>query len=377
MRELQKKKRKLSRSKAQRGRLVITGGHLTPALALINEIKKDDPGWQIYYFGRKYALEGSKEKSFEFKTISQLEGVKFVPLVAGKLQRRWTRYAIVHLLKIPIGFLMALIWLLKIRPKLIISFGGYLSVPVVISGRLLGIPSITHEQTAAMGLANRINSLFVKKIAVSFPSLLKELDSKRAVWTGNPLRPEIFKKKPSKSSQLWSKIDPKKPLLYITGGKTGSVTINRVVKKIIPQLVKKFFVLHQIGLDQSIQPGRKKDYLAVRFVDNGDIGWVLNRAALVVSRAGANTVLELAALAKPVILIPIPWSAGNEQMKNAQFLKELGLAEIIEQDQLDEKTLLATIAKMTKNSGQYRLKSVNQDHQLAAKRLWQLAKSVL
>lgn len=364
--------------KKMQKRLVITGGHLTPALALINEIKKDDSDWQIYYFGRKYALEGSKEESFEYKTVSQLEGVKFIPLVAGKLQRRWTRYAILHLIKIPVGFFMALVWLLKIRPSLIVSFGGYLSVPVVASGWLLGIPSITHEQTAAMGLANKINSFFVKKIAVSFPSLLKEIGSKKVVWTGNPLRPEVFRKEPPKSSRLWPKINFQKPLLYVTGGKTGSVTINRVIKKALPQLTKKFFVLHQIGLDPSAKPTRRKNYLAVRFVENGDIGWVLNRAALVISRAGANTVLELAALAKPAILIPIPWSAGDEQRKNAQFLKKLGLAEIIEQDQFDEKTLLTTIAKMMKNQNRYRLKPGQQrEYRLAAKRLWQLAKSVL
>lgn len=364
-------------SHRQQKRLVITGGHLTPALALINEIKKDRGKWQIYYFGRKYALEGLKKPSFESRTISQLKNVYFVPLEAGKIQRRWTRYTLVHLIKIPFGLLMAFFWLLKIRPKLIISFGGYLSVPVIIAGWFLGIPSITHEQTPVMGLANRINSFFVKKIAVSFPSLLSKLNSEKVVLTGNPLRSEIFKRKPTQSSRLWPKINSPKPLLYITGGKTGSAIINQIIKKAIPRLTKKFFVIHQIGLDPSMRPMRKKDYLAIRFIGNNDIGWVLNRAVLVISRAGANTVLELAALKKQAILIPIPWSAGDEQRRNAQFLKNLGLAEIIEQDQFNEKILLTTITKIIKKTRQGQVKSVSQDYRLAAEKLWSLAKSVL
>ena len=194
--------------------------------------------------------------------------------------------------------------------------------------------------------------------------------------TGNPLRSEIFREKPLQSSLLWPKINHKKPLLYVTGGRTGSVMINRVVGLIIPQLTEKFFVLHQIGLDLSLKPARKRDYLAVRFIDNDDIGWVLNRAALIVSRAGANTVSELAALKKPAILIPIPWSAGDEQRKNAQFLKKLGLAEIIEQEQLNEKILLRSIFKVVSRRGNYKLKSTI-DYQSAPKKLWQLSKSVI
>ncbi len=361
----------------QKQRLVITGGHLTPALALIEEIQRSDPNWQIFYFGRKYALEGVKETSFEFRTVSQLKGVRFIPLVAGKIQRRWTRYSLIHLLKIPIGFFLALFWLIKIRPRLIVAFGGYLSSPVVIAGWLLRIPAISHEQTITIGLANRINLLFVRKMAVSFPNLKRQLKSQKVVWTGNPLRPEIFNRRPRSSSSLWRRINPKRPLLYVTGGKAGSALINQVIRMMIPQLTQKFFVLHQIGLDPSIEPEKRQNYLAVRLVENNDIGWVLNRARLVICRAGANTVLELAALAKPAILIPIPWVSANEQEKNARFLKRLGLGEIIPQNQFNPETLWRTIIKMEQNWDRYRPRRPIPDNRQAARRLWQLAQSVL
>jgi len=363
-------------------KVVITGGHTTPAIALIERIKKEG-GWEIYFFGRKYALEGLKEESFEFKSVSSLAEVRFIPLNTGRLQRRFSRHTIPSLLRVVRGFFSSFIWLVRIKPDLIVSFGGYLSVPVVIAGWLLRIPSLTHVQTSALCLADRINLHFVKKIAVSFPELLKDLPSDKAVFTGNPLREEIFWKEPREKSELFDQLKTvEKPLLLITGGKTGSKIINSTVKKILPQLRKRFFVLHQVGLDRDIKPEKRRNYLSVRFIDNKDIGWILNRVHLIVSRAGANSVLDFAALEKPAVLIPIPWTAANEQGKNAAFLEGLGLAEVINQKALNPKLLLETVLAVSSNIDRYKIERppswwLRFNPRDSAGRLWLAAKEIL
>jgi len=357
-------------------KVVITGGHNPPAKAVIEEIKKEKGGWQIFYFGRKHTLEGSKEKSFEYQELKNDAEINFIPLTSGRLQRRFTIYTLFSLLKIPLGLITALFWLLKIRPDVIISFGGYLSVPVVIAGWMLKIPSITHEQTRSVGLANKINSRFAKKIALSFPETLKQVSSKRAVLTGNPM---INFSSPSKKSPLYSLISKaNKPILLVTGGKSGSRTINNVVKKIKNKLKNKFFIVHQVGLDRQNLFTQETGYLATPFIKSSNFGWVLNHSTLVISRSGANTVWQLAALKKKAILIPIPWSSGNEQRKNAEFLRKIGLAKIIPQSKLTAKVLISTINK-------FQREKINPlypnwwsavNPQKAAQKVWQLAKEV-
>lgn len=361
-------------------KVVITGGHLTPALALIEEIKNDSEKWQIYFLGRKYSIEGLKETSFEFETISKFKKIKFIPLATGRIQRKFTRKTIPGFLKIPSGFFQAFITLAKIKPDLIISFGGYLSTPVILSGWLLNVPSINHSQASALGLADKINLLFVKKFAFSFPHLKEKLPLKKSVLTGNPVRKEIFQKKPLEKSSLYLKIKTReKPLLYIVGGKTGSKIINQVIAQIVDQLTEKFFVLHQVGLDKGGDLGSRKNYLATKFVDTVDIGWVLNQTELAVSRAGANYVLEFALLKKKAVLIPIPESAGNEQEKNAQFLEKIGLAIILPQKDLNPKNLLRAIDEISlrKTKPKYPSWFQKNQPQKAAQKLWQLAKTVL
>jgi UDP-N-acetylglucosamine--N-acetylmuramyl-(pentapeptide) pyrophosphoryl-undecaprenol N-acetylglucosamine transferase len=325
-------------------RIVITGGHLTPALALIEEIKKDKTNWEIHYLGRKYAFEKQKSESFEYRLLNKREDIIFHPLLTGRLQRKFKLETIISLLKIPIGFCQSLLYLLKIKPDKVVSFGGYLSVPVIINSWLLGIPSFTHEQTSTLGLANKINSFFVKKFAVSFPWVKHLVPKNKAVLTGNLISQNIYNSQPPEESQL-SKIvsSADKPILLITGGKTGSRTINQTVKQALPLLTKDFFVIHQIGLDRTMKPKRVENYWATRFIDHEYIGWLLKRTDLVISRSGANIVCELASLKQPAVLIPIPWTSQNEQYKNAKFLEQTGLAEILNQQDLTPQSLIKTI----------------------------------
>ena len=342
---------------------MITGGHLTPAQAVIEELKKESK-WEIFYLGREYSLEGQKIPSVESRIVPKL-GVKFVSIPAGRLQRQLSPRTFLSLAKVPLAFFYSFFLLLKIRPDVILSFGGYVSIPVVIASWFLGIPILTHEQTIVSGLANQINGYFAKKILVSYSESLKHFPEKKTILTGNPIRREVFKRCPS---YLTSHISHEKlPLLYITGGNQGAQIINKAVVEVLPELLQRYRLIHQCGkldygrikdkLKQKLKQKLQKRYFLTDYLESKDIGWVLNEADLIISRAGANIVVELAVLGKPAILIPLPWAAEGEQAKNAQMLVDAGAAVILPQKQLSGKRLQMAIEKMMVNLRQYQTRA--------------------
>lgn len=343
-------------------RIVITGGHLTPALAVIDELIKKG-GWEILFIGRKYATEQEKTPSIESQVIPE-RGIWFVAINAGRSPRHFNRYALLSFLKIPLGLLQAFYHLFRFRPWVILSFGGYVSVPVVFAGWLLRIPAITHEQTTVQGLATKINSFFAKRIAVSWPQTLKQFPKEKVVFTGNPIRKEIFKV----NEKMWQILRfPKRlPLIFVTGGNQGSHVINLVVESTLPKLVKIANVFHQCGhlralgdyprlqkVREKLPERLKKRYHVRKYLNGEEMGTLLNKADLVVCRAGANTLSEIAALGKPALFIPLPWLYKDEQTQNAQMLVEAGIAEILPQKELSGKTLYQEIKSQIKNLKKY------------------------
>jgi len=347
-------------------RILITGGHLSPALAVISELQKRSD-WEIFFVGRKYPLEGDKAISLEWQTIKKL-GIPFFELKTGRLQRRLTRQTILSLIKIPWGFVQAFFLVKKIKPEVILSFGGYIALPIAVAGWLLKIPIVTHEQTVTSGLANKFIALLAKKTCVSWSETVKQFPEDKAVLTGNPVRNEVFSFQFSVFSRKFSK--EKLPLIYITGGSLGAHSINEIVRQILPQLLIKYRVVHQCGESSVYQDYKtlhatrytlhaklRRRYYLTKFIGLEEIGWVLNNADLIISRAGANTVTELLALAKPAILIPLPWAGEGEQKKNAQTLKNLGSAEILSQEKLSGQSLSQCIESLIQNIEKYKRKA--------------------
>ncbi len=346
-------------------KILVTGGHLTPALAVIDELKKKNDNLTVLFVGRKFPLEGDRATSAEYQTITQ-RGIPFLSLKTGRLQRRFTRYTLTSLLKIPVGFFQALWWLGKFRPDVVLSFGGYVALPVVIAGWLWRVPIVTHEQTAKPGLANKIIAKFAKKICLSWPDTAHIFPAAKIVLTGNPIRKEIFKI--SKNPQLNNIVsDFRLPVIYVTGGSLGSHTINEVISQCLTDLLERYIVIHQCGNSQKykdfektkvqieeLKGDLKKRYVLTKYVGPEDIGWVLNKADLIIGRAGANTVTELAALGKPAILIPLPWAGAGEQMENAKILQNKGAAIILPQNELSEKTLVETTENMMSKIDEYK-----------------------
>lgn len=321
-------------------KILVTGAHFTPAVAVLEELKKY-PDTQIVYVGRKTTLEGDSTASIESQALPSL-GIKFIPITTGRLQRAFTIYTIPSLLKIPIGFIQAFFIILSYKPDVILSFGGYVGVPLVITGWLLSVPVIVHEQTLVSGLANKISSWFADKIAVSFPNTV---GGEKVILTGNPIRQIIKNTKTIKSRGL--------PVILITGGNQGSHAINLAVEESLGEISKIASVIHVTGDNKYHDYERLKNLensqYSVRRWISGGWGEVLSKADLVVSRAGINTLSELAYLGKPALVVPIPYLYGDEQNKNAKFFERLGLVKILPQSQLSGNNLLKNITSMLKD----------------------------
>ncbi len=313
--------------------IFITGGHVTPAIAVIEEIRKRKFPWQIIFVGRKNALEGEKSVSAEYDVITGM-GISFLPLVAGRISRVLTPFSFLSLLKIPFGFLQASWYVLSHRPKLIISFGGYVAVPVAMAAAFFSIPVVTHEQTLRLGLANRIIGLFAKKVFYSFV-------------TGLPMRQELFHP-PAKPTFV---VANNKPILYITGGSTGAVSLNERLAPLMKDLLDTWCIIHQLG-QQSHREALGDTYITAPYFSTSDVAWIYKHATLIISRAGANTVWELAVLGKIALLIPLPWSAENEQLNNARWLADKGSAIVLEQKDATSERLKEVLDGMVKQKSE-------------------------
>ncbi len=336
-------------------KIIFTGGHHNSALAVAKELLKDNYA-EVVWFGHKFSMQNDKNPSAEFLEVTN-NHIRFRVLHAGKIYKT---YSILSWLKIPWGFIEAFYFLLVENPDLIVSFGGYLAAPVVIAAWLQGIPIITHEQTTVVGFANKIIAYFADKILVTWPQSKKYFDSQKVVITGLPLREEIFK---STNIKLFNN---NLPVVYITGGKQGSHLINETVGKVLPDLLKKINIIHQTGsnsvyddfnklieLREKLESSIRERYLVKQYYFEDEIGDIFNQADIVISRAGAHTTYELAALGKPALFIPIKWASHNEQYKNARELINVGIASMIPENRLTPESLVVELNNMLNNLSQY------------------------
>jgi UDP-N-acetylglucosamine--N-acetylmuramyl-(pentapeptide) pyrophosphoryl-undecaprenol N-acetylglucosamine transferase len=333
-------------------KVLLCGGHPTPALAVVDELKKNHPEIELLFVGRKYAIESERTLSYEYKGCIERK-VLFRELQAGRLTRLITKSSMLNMLRVPYGFLQALIILLQENPTLVISFGGYIALPIAFWSWILQKPVFTHEQTMKPGSANKLIGFFSQRIFVAFESVMSYFPGHKTQWIGNPVRDVVFKQNP-----LSFEVDSAVPILYVTGGSLGSHSINHHVFSLLPQLVQTFVIIHQTGdvkeygdyehamkLKREFKKTNPNRYIPLAHVSDADIGMVYGKAEFIIGRSGANTFFELIALQKPAIFIPLPWSANGEQKAHADFFKEHGIGEVFDQKN-DSAILLATIKTM-------------------------------
>lgn len=344
------------------------GGHFAAALAVIQQLPKDV---EILVVGREYAFEADKTKSFEYLTCKKLS-IPFAAVTTGRLQRKLSSQTLISFTKIPVGYLQSLQIIKTFKPEVVLSFGGYVSLPVCVAARSIKIPVIVHEQTLGAGLSNRIVGKFAKKVCISWEQSKKFFPADKVVLTGNPIKRVILNetKNPDLNKILRLAPQDDRKIIYITGGSGGAHAINLLIEGALEKLLEKYILIHQIGDAQefgdfdrlekkkeNLKENLKNRYLITKFVDPHEVFGVLEKSELVISRSGINTVTEVLSLGKPALFIPLPYGQRNEQLSNALFVKQLGLAEVVEQKDVTSDSLVTLIDMMIENIGDYKKNS--------------------
>ncbi len=311
-------------------KILLSGGHLTPAVAFIDYYKNKQSETEFVFIGRS----NTQEKP-------EIEKRK-VPFYALKAPRLYLRFFSIPLIidKLIKSSLAARKIIAKEKPDLFLSFGGYVAVPIALAAYSQKIPIITHEQTMSMGFANRLISLFAKKVALSFPSKLAKKD--KFVVTSNPMRQSLEKRG---KAPAWLK-EKKLPILLVTGGSQGARAINKIVTRALPELSKKYQVIHQTGKTPSNEFPQMDNYYPREWLEEQELAWVLQNAELAIARSGANSTQELKHFTIPTLFIPLPHARNNEQYLHAKSLADKQAALLLEQKKLSKESLLENFAKL-------------------------------
>ncbi|MFA7209031.1 MAG: undecaprenyldiphospho-muramoylpentapeptide beta-N-acetylglucosaminyltransferase [Parcubacteria group bacterium] len=322
-----------------------SGGHLMPLIAVAGKIKEGVPDAEFVFIGPGGKLE---------RDIIGKENIPMHDIMVGKFRRYFSFKNLADFFKIPIGIVQAMFLLLKIMPDAIFSKGGYASLPVVLVGWIYRIPIMIHESDAVPGMANGVLSKFADRVAVAYPEAEKEFPEAQVVLTGNPLRKNINQGSAQKAREKFGLIESKK-IIYVTGGSQGAQSINTKILDILPELLKKYQIIHQTGEnnfdevrhragEMGVKPGYG-GYHIMPFIYEG-IADIFAAADLVVSRASANTISEIAANGKPSILIPLQNAANDHQRMNAYALAKFGGCVVLEENNLGKNLLLSRIEEI-------------------------------
>ncbi len=336
---------------------LVTGGHPAPAFAIIDFIRKKEPDAEVVLVGRKYNLDGDQGLSLDYKNALE-KGLKFYDLKTGKFIRRLSFDWIKNTIKVLNGVWQSFKIVKTEKPDAVISFGGYIALPIALMALVNQVPVFTHEQTRKAGLSNILIAFFAKKVFVSFKENVNQFPKflrKKIIVTGNPVRDSVFNiiEKPFE-------IQKNKQVIYITGGSLGAHSLNKHIFNLLEQLCRSYIVIHQTGSVkkyndyqkalqfQSVMQQKHYQYYVKEHFTDKEIGYVFSISDIIVSRSGANTFFEIVRLKKPAVLVPLLWSAGREQLLQAQILKSAGCAEIFNQNKSPEK-LLELINKVSSN----------------------------
>lgn len=327
-------------------RIVLTGGgtagHVTPNLALIPKLEENQ--WDIHYIGSKSGIE---------KELIEETNIPYYPISSGKLRRYFDLKNFQDPFKVLKGIADAYFILKKLKPDVIFSKGGFVSVPVVIAGKLNKIPVLIHESDYTPGLANRIAVKFASKMFVTFPEAKKHLPKEKVMVTGSPIREELLAGD-RKRGLSFLDFHENKPVITVMGGSLGSAKLNAVIRDNLDMLLKNYQIVHLCGkgnLDESLM--KRRGYQQFEYLSS-ELPDVVAATDFVVSRAGSNSIFEWLELKKPMLLIPLSKAASRgDQILNAQSFKKQGFAEVLEEEELTDESFLQSIHKLNQHRQQY------------------------
>lgn len=324
-------------------RIVFTGGgsagHVTPNIALIEVLLHD--GWHIDYIGSEHGVE---------KEVIAPLNIPYHAVSSGKLRRYFSWQNFLDPLKICLGIFESYRLLRKLKTEVVFSKGGFVAFPIVVAAWLNRIPVIAHESDLSPGLANRLCFPFVDKICVTFAAARGHFKQQNKVEvTGTPIRPELFHGSKEKALALCG-FKKDKPCLLVMGGSQGSLKINQALREALPFLCKKYQVIHLCGkgkLDTTLL--QRPDYCQFEYVTE-ELADLFAASDLIVSRAGANSVYEILALAKPHVLVPLSLQASRgDQIQNAYYFKQQGISQVVEDETLTAANFLQAIEDVSQH----------------------------
>ena len=321
-------------------KIVLTGGgtagHVTPNIALLPSLKA--AGYEIFYIGSFNGIE---------KKLIEEQNIPYYGIDSGKLRRYFDWKNFTDPLRVIHGYAQAKKILARIRPDVVFSKGGFVSVPVVRAASALHIRTIIHESDMTPGLANRLAIPAADKVCCSFPETLKYLPEGKAVLSGSPIRRELLTGDRQSALRFLHWEDSSKPTLLVTGGSQGSVAINNALRSALDDLLKEFRIIHLCGrghLDASLE-GRE-GYAQFEYVQD-ELKDLFALTDLVLSRAGANSICELLALRKPNLLIPLSAAASRgDQILNADSYQKQGYSLVLKEESLTPESLLSSLRQL-------------------------------
>ena len=327
-------------------RIVLTGGgtagHVTPNIALIPGLRDKD--YDIQYIGSYTGIEKELIEPFD---------IPYHGISSGKLRRYFSMQNFTDPFRVLKGFSQARSLLKELKPDVIFSKGGFVSVPVVLAAKKLGIPTICHESDITPGLANKIAIPSATKVCCNFPETLDNLPADKAVLTGSPIRQELLSGNRLAAMDLCG-FSAGKPVILVIGGSLGSVIVNNAVREALPELLEHFNIIHLCGkgkVDESYND--TKGYAQFEYIKN-ELRDIFALSDIVISRAGANAICELLALRKPNLLIPLSLNASRgDQILNARSFEKQGFSMVIEEEQLTKESLIEAVNKLYEDRGSY------------------------
>lgn len=317
-------------------KIVLTGGgtagHVYPALAVRENLPKE---YEVHYIGGK---------GMEKDIIKKEKNITYHEISAVKLERKLTVKNLLIPFKLFSSIKKAKRILKDIKPSVIFSKGGFVALPVVIAGKKLGIPVVSHESDLSMGLANKIILKYCTKMCTAFETTASI--SEKCVYTGQPIRKKILQGNKNNLSFIDS-LDRKKPNLLVVGGSSGAKFLNDKVMENLDNLLKIFNVIHITGKGK-FEKVDKPRYVQIEYADN--MGDYLNLANIVLSRAGSGAINEFLSLRKPMLLIPLSKECSRgDQIDNAKLYQKLGWAEMIEEQDFNNDLLFKKLSYLVKN----------------------------
>lgn len=317
-------------------RIVLTGGgtagHVTPNIALLPALK--EAGYDIQYIGSYNGME---------KSLIEDYNIPYHGISSGKLRRYFDLKNFTDPFRVIKGFFEAKKLMKELRPNVVFSKGGFVSVPVVMAAKRNKIPAIIHESDMTPGLANKLCFSSASKICCNFPETVASLPASKAILTGSPIRSEL-REGDADAGRAFTGVGSDKPVILIMGGSLGAVKVNTAVRAILPELLKDFYVIHLCGkgkLDESLLD--VAGYVQYEYIKD-ELKDLFAMCDLVISRAGANAICELLFLQKPNLLIPLSAAASRgDQVLNARSFEKQGFSKVLEEEELTDELLLSTV----------------------------------